>query len=338
MPRLHYKGTPIHRVVRNFAIQGGDIMFGDGSGGECIYGKEFDDENFIHGHVEPFMLSMANNGPNTNKSQFFVTLSAARHLDGKHVVFGQVVAGKSVLRVIEDIPTQTGDSPSKSVTITDCGEMPRDPKLLMPFVGTQDGLTSDKYEEHPDDNFNLGKGEGELNFDDPEQSLKVVLEIKSFATEVFKMAAHTDTEQEKHMVLRLALQKYKKALRYIFELSPDPDTQKSAFDEFHKVKLALHQNVGLVSLQLEDYPEAVKATTCALEMDNAGPRDKAKALSRRSVAYQHLKKLDKAITDLEKANALLPGDSQISKSLATLVQQTENKEKQQKARYAKFFS
>lgn len=335
---LHYKGSNIHRIVRNFAIQGGDIVYGDGTGGSSIYGESFDDENFVHNHAEPFVLSMANAGPNSNKSQFFVTLKGSPHLDGKHVAFGKVVAGKSVLRLLEDLETAPGDAPVLPVTISDCGELQRDAKLLMPFIGSQDGLTADKYEEHPDDNFNLGKGEGELNFDDPEQALRVTQEIKAFATEVYKMAGEAEDEQERTMVLRVALQKYKKALRYVFELSPDPDSSKQAHDEFQKLKLALHQNVGLVALQLKNHDQVINSTTSALEMECAGARDKAKALSRRSSAYQGLKKLERALSDLEEAHELLPSDPQIAKRLATLKQETEKKEQKQKAQYAKFFS
>lgn len=336
--QLHYKECKIHRIVRNFAIQGGDIEYGDGTGGMSIYGDSFDDESFAHNHSEPFVLSMANAGPNSNKSQFFVTLKGSPHLDGKHVAFGKVVAGKSVLRTLEELDTAPGDVPLLPVTISDCGELARDPKLLMPFIGSQDGLTADKYEEHPDDNFNLGKEKGELNFDDPVQSLQVTTEIKNYATEAYKMAAEAESEEEKQLVLRVALQKYKKALRYVFELSPDPDTAKASYDEFQKVKLALHQNMGLVALLLKQYDAAVNSTTCALEMDIATNRDKAKALSRRSSAYHGLKKMDKAVSDLELAHELLPEDGPIGKSLKALKEEEGKKEQKQKAQYAKFFS
>lgn len=335
---LTFKDSNIHRIVRNFAIQGGDIVYGDGTGGTSIYGDQFDDENFVHNHAEPFVLSMANAGPNSNKSQFFVTLKGSPHLDGKHVAFGKVVAGKSVLRQLEELDTAPGDVPVLPVTITNCGELKRDAKLLLPFIGSQDGLTADKYEEHPDDNFNVGKEEGELNFDDPEQALRVTLEIKAYATEVYKMAGDAESEEERAMVLRVALQKYKKALRYVFELSPDPDSSKKAYDEFQKAKLALNQNMGLVALQLKKYDQVINSTTSALEMECATSRDRAKALSRRSSAYQGLKKQERAINDLEQAHELLPSDPQISKSLTALKQESEMKEKKQKAQYAKFFS
>ncbi|KAF3058260.1 41 kDa peptidyl-prolyl cis-trans isomerase [Daldinia childiae] len=119
---LHYKGSMFHRVIKQFMIQGGDFTAGDGTGGESIYGEKFEDENFELKHERPFLLSMANAGPGTNGSQFFVTTVPTPHLDGKHVVFGEVKSGKSIIRQIENLRTNN-DKPAKDAIITDCGEL-----------------------------------------------------------------------------------------------------------------------------------------------------------------------------------------------------------------------
>ena len=115
-----YKGSKFHRIVPQFCLQGGDFTRGDGTGGESIYGKYFEDESFKLMHDKPGLLSMANAGPNTNGSQFFITLEYLPHLNGKHVVFGQVVAGMDVVRDIESIGTDIG-TPQQTIRILDCG-------------------------------------------------------------------------------------------------------------------------------------------------------------------------------------------------------------------------
>eukprot|EP00271_Cylindrocystis_brebissonii_P013003 TRINITY_DN32541_c0_g1_i1.p1 TRINITY_DN32541_c0_g1~~TRINITY_DN32541_c0_g1_i1.p1 ORF type:complete len:255 (-),score=47.87 TRINITY_DN32541_c0_g1_i1:501-1265(-) len=116
-----FAGSPFHRIIKDFMIQGGDITSGNGYGGKSIYGSKFEDENFKLKHTGPGVLSMANSGPNTNGSQFFLCTVATPWLDGRHVVFGQVVEGLEVLKALEAQPTDRQDKPKKECLVNAAG-------------------------------------------------------------------------------------------------------------------------------------------------------------------------------------------------------------------------
>jgi len=122
---LHFKESYFHRIISGFMAQGGDFTRGNGTGGESIYGEKFTDENFKVKHTERGQLSMANAGPNTNGSQFFITFGATPHLDGKHTVFGKVVEGMDFLQTMENVKCGAQDKPedSDAVFIKDCGQL-----------------------------------------------------------------------------------------------------------------------------------------------------------------------------------------------------------------------
>ena len=131
---LHFKNSIFHRIIPNFMAQGGDFTRFNGTGGESIYGLKFKDENFKLSHNQPFLLSMANAGRNTNGSQFFITFTQTPHLNGKHVVFGWVEKGHDIIKRMERIPRDREDHPRQRISISKCGQLIKKSELLKKAV------------------------------------------------------------------------------------------------------------------------------------------------------------------------------------------------------------
>ena len=301
-------------------IQGGDFTAFNGTGGESIYGEKFPDENFELKHDRPFLLSMANSGPGTNGSQFFVTTVPTPHLDGKHVVFGEVLNGKSLVRKIENQPTDPSDKPHVEVKVVDCGEITGEEyeKSSVPAVDA----TGDPYEDYPED------AKEELS--GPEH-YKIAAELKEFGNKAFKSG---DAD--------LGLEKYQKGLRYLNNYpeptDSDPKELKSQMDA---LRFTLHSNSALLANKLKRFNDGRTWAGYALQVaDTAGAKDtdKAKAYYRRAVALVGLKEEEKALEDLAAAAKLAPNDAAITNETARVKKSIAEHERKEKAMLKKFFS
>ncbi|GFP94554.1 peptidyl-prolyl cis-trans isomerase cyp40 [Phtheirospermum japonicum] len=275
---LHYKGSKFTRIIRGFMFQGGDISAVDGATGESIYGVTFEDENFELKHTRKGMISMANSGPDTNGSQFFISTTQSSHLDGKHVVFGKVIKGLGVLRAIEYVATVDDYYPSVEVVIADCGEIPE---------GADDGTI----------NF---FGDGDLYPDWP-MDLDAKPDNISWLVTAIDSIKVLGNEWFKKQDYKMAVRKYRKALKYLDLCWELEDIESTSL---MKTKTQILTNSSVCKLKLGNLKGALLDADFAIR----DGKDNPKAFFRQGQVYLALNNVDAALESFQKALELEPND------------------------------
>ncbi|XP_057582452.1 peptidyl-prolyl cis-trans isomerase D [Hippopotamus amphibius kiboko] len=278
---MHLLNLILLIVIRKFMIQGRDFSNQNGTGGESIYGEKFEDEIFHYKHDREGLLSVANAASNTDGSQFLITAAPAPHLDGKHVVFGQVMKGMGVARILESVEVK-GEKPAKLCVIAECRELKEgDDWGIFPKDGSGDS--------HPDFPEDAG-----IDLKDVDKILLVKEHLKNIGNTFFKFQNW-----------EMAIKKYTKVLRYVE--GSKAATENAGGAKLQPVALSCVLNIGACKLKMCDWQGAVDSCLEALEIDPAN----TKALHRRAQGWQGLKEYDQALADLKKAQEIAPEDKAI---------------------------
>ncbi|XP_030030302.2 peptidyl-prolyl cis-trans isomerase D isoform X1 [Manduca sexta] len=314
--RLHYKGSRFHRAINQFMVQGGDIVRGDGTGGESIYGPNFRDENFKLKH-HAGVLSMANEGrPHTNSSQFCITTVPCPHLNGTNVVFGEVLAGLGLVRELQRYGHGDDDRLRVECVIEDCGEITSQHWDVFCRDGTADRLP-EYAEDYPD-----------IESIPLIQLMSSIKDVKNSGNCFFGENRYKG-----------AVRKYLKCLRYIdfvkerLENVKDEDQQDSLHEITRMYTLQCNLNLAACYTKLDDHTACIK---CCAEVLELNPRNE-KALYRRGQAHFAIGNYDAALADLKLADKVSPQNRAVLKLLEEVRLTNKSYNEVQKQRLSKFF-
>ena len=311
-----YKGSHFNKVIKNFIIQVQETSKGT-QGNNLESSKELQEENLCES-CPTFSLCWANTELNHTSDQFFITTFPQPHLAKKHTVFGHVIHGKSVVREVERVSTNSQYEPTVAVVIESCGEW-NDSMDVPIFNASYDQAGGDVYEEYPDDDQTIEE-------DSVESAYTAIERIKESGTILFKRGDKTQ-----------AYLKWRKCLRYIVEFDPDQDQNPEFYKKFKEVKKKIYLNLSLVTLQLKQFTDTVKYCTFLLDLDDALEQEKAKAYFRRGLAYYEMHKLEPSLADLKSAHKIIPNDELVLKKMQDVEAALEAKKQKEKSKYAKFF-
>ncbi|KAK8787714.1 cyclophilin 40 isoform X3 [Amblyomma americanum] len=308
---LHYKGCKFHKIMPKFMVQGGDITHGDGSGGDSIYGRFFPDEDLSLKHDRPGLVGMANSGPNTNGSQFYIVTVPTPHLDGKHVIFGQVVKGMGVVSVLEYVRTNENDVPVEDCIIENCGEIPPGGD----FGICERDSTEDVFPPFPDDS--------DFDFSNIEHIMCVAEKIRQSGNHYFRKEEYVSANA-----------KYKKALRYLNRLHEVNELSKEQESKIAVVVLPCILNSAASKLKLKRYHQALDDCDEALDLEPRHP----KALFRRGQAFHGMRDYEKSMANLQQALSLSPNNKAILSEIAAVKGEMQAYKAKERKAYAKLFN
>ena len=304
---LCYAGSIFHRVIKDFMVQGGDFTRGDGTGGVSIYGEKFADEGFPYNHDVPMLLSMANAGKDTNGSQFFITTKDTPHLDNKHVVFGKVLKGQDVVRLVEhEKGDDSNNRPYRTCKIEACGALAE---------GEDDGVKVDETDPYPS-----------FPGDYEDQQLPALLsasaKVRELGNALFKEGKYEE-----------AARKYDKAVRYA-EAEEFPATDDEV--EMHKARNLSLLNRAACALKLGKFEQA--RDDCRTVLQTEGEEENGKARLRLGQALCGLKDDDEGLKELERAQKALPAEKSIAALIASTKKRIVEAKKKEAKMYAKMFA